>query len=617
MKKKIGWLLLSLLVVTAMILASCEEAETTTEGKTVTVTGIITSTKTSETTTIATTTTSEPEKPQYGGIYQVSINTDIPYFDDTVGTLAYCTSLGYTQEELLMGDWAKGKAGTGEAEWTLVGTNRLDQKTGCLAESWEIPQQGTIIFHIRQGVKWAKLSSEAGLLVNGREMTVDDIVFSLNRAFTTKGDYFTASYPGLAKGAVVTGDSTAWTVTVTCPVSEWVNCINLVPDFLTIVPPEVVKKYGNMQNWKNSVGTGPFILTGFLSNSSATFIKNPDYWGTNPVGPGKGDKLPYVEGVKMMIITDLTTQISAFRTGKMDILTGVNINRNAVGNILDDAALMSKLNAIRYLYDSSYLLAMRTDMAESPFSKKDVRQAIMLALNLNAIKNYYKGDSELLNWPIPPPSKEYAGVYVSLTELPANVQALYNGPDVEASKALLTKAGYSSGFTVNLITYNTPVFMDISSSLKADLAKVNINMTIDAKDYSTWTGRYIARNYGAYEFLWTSTSGIGSYTRMINFRGTSTYNGSYINDSVVEAAYQEMQPYIGIDEAKCQQINHDLMPYLLEQAYVIPIPSAYLYKLWWPWINNYHGEGSIGYYNIGYIKYFWLDLDVRKEMIGR
>jgi peptide/nickel transport system substrate-binding protein len=326
--------------------------------------------------------------------------------------------------------------------------------------------------------------------------------------------------------------------------------------------------------------------------------------------------LPYVEGVKMMIITDLTTQISAFRTGKMDILAGTNINRLQVGDILDDPKLQSKLNTKKYLYDSSYLLAMRTDMAESPFSKKDVRQAIMLALNLNAIKNYYKGEAELLNWPIPPPAKEYEGVYVPSKELPANVQALYNGPDVEASKALLTKAGYSTGFTINLITYNTPVFMDIASSLQSDLAKINITLKIDAKDVGTWAGRVTSRNFGASEFLWSYTAGIGTYQRMINFRGTGTYNGSYINDPVVEEAYEEMMKYVGIDDLKCQQINHDLMPYLIEQAYVIPIPSAYLYRLWWPWIKNYHGEGSIGYYNIGYIKYFWLDEDLKTEMIN-
>ena len=159
--------------------------------------------------------------------------------------------------------------------------------------------------------------------------------------------------------------------------------------------------------------------------------------------------------------------------------------------------------------------------------------------------------------------------------------------------------------------------MDILSSFKSDLAKVNINLTIDAKDYATWTARFSARNYGAYEFMYTSTAGIGTYQRMINFRGTNTYNASYINDSVVEQAYQEMMKYVGIDEVKCQQINHDLMPYLLEQAYVIPVPVAYLYKLWWPWLKDYHGETSVGYYNIVYAKYYWIDQNLRNEMTGR
>jgi len=540
-----------------------------------------------------------------------SISTDIPYFDDTVGIMAYCTSLGYTQEELLMGDWSKGPAGTGEAEWTLTGTNRLDQKTGCLAESWEIPQQGTVIFHIRKGVHWANPSTEAGRLVGGREMTVDDIVFCLNRAFTTKGSYYNSSYSGLSKSVVVTGDKAAGTVTVTCPISEWINLINLVPDYLGIFPPEVINKYGNMQDWRVSVGTGPFMMTDFVSNSSATFKRNPNYWGTNPVGPGAGDQLPYVDGVRLLIISDASTQTSAFRTGKTDILSGTNVNRLLVGSILDDPTL--KLNSKRYIYDGCYLMGMRTDMADSPFSKKDVRQAIMLALDMKAVKDkYYGGDSEILGWPIAPPPKEYAGTYVPLNQLPANVQTLYNGPDVAASSALLAKAGYASGFTVNVITYNTPVFMDILSMWQADLAKVNIKLTIDAKDYATWTARFSARNYGAYDFMWTSTAGIGTYQRMINIRGANTYNPSFINDPEVEKAYTEMQKYVGIDEAKCQQINHDLMPYLLEQAYVIGVPVAYLYRLWWPWVKNYHGEGSIGYYNIGYTKFLWIDQTLKK-----
>ena len=185
-----------------------------------------------------------------------------------------------------------------------------------------------------------------------------------------------------------------------------------------------------------------------------------------------------------------------------------------------------------------------------------------------------------------------------------------------ASTALLTKAGYPNGFSVNVWTYNTPVFIDILSSFKADLAKVNINMTINGTDYASWVARFSLRNYGANDFLWTSTAGIGTYQRMINFRGSGTYNSSSINDATVEAAYQQMQQYAGVDEAKCQQINRDLMPYLLRQAYVIPVPVAYLYIIWWPWLNNYYGVQSVGYYE-SFGKYIWINEALRKQMTGQ
>jgi len=46
-----------------------------------------------------------------------------------------------------------------------------------------------------------------------------------------------------------------------------------------IIPHEVVEKYGDMNNWHNVVGSGAFMLTDFVSSSSGTFTKNPNYWG--------------------------------------------------------------------------------------------------------------------------------------------------------------------------------------------------------------------------------------------------------------------------------------------------------------------------------------------------
>ena len=81
---------------------------------------------------------------------------------------------------------------------------------------------------------------------------------------------------------------------------------------------------------------------------------------------------------------------------------------------------------------------------------------------------------------------------------------------------------------------------------------------------------------------------------------------------------EEMQKYVGIDEVKCMQISHDLMPYLLEQAYVITAPSPYYYNMWWPWAKNYHGEYSVGYYNFFLSsKYSWRDQALKKQLTGQ
>jgi ABC-type transport system substrate-binding protein len=61
--------------------------------------------------------------------------------------------------------------------------------------------------------------------------------------------------------------------------------------------------------------------------------RNPNYWMKNPVGPGKGDQLPYIATVKYIIIPDLSTRQAALRTGKVDQMGGYSY---------DDASAMSK-----------------------------------------------------------------------------------------------------------------------------------------------------------------------------------------------------------------------------------------------------------------------------------
>jgi peptide/nickel transport system substrate-binding protein len=603
--RKILWIALGIVLVIGMLLVSCKTPETTTQ-PTQTITGKTTPQPTSGITPI--TEAPKPvapsvETPKYGGITTIARETDILGFDEAFTQHYLVDTLHLTNEELLSHDWTRGPAGTGEANFQLGGVNRLDLKTGTLAESWEIPEKGTMIFHIRKGVYWHNKAP-----VNGRELVAADIVYSLNRLMTEARSYIKVSYPAMCAATTVTAPD-KYTVVITTSLAEFGNMTTMLPDFACIVPKEMIDKYGDMRDWKNSCGTGPFMLTDFVAGSSATLSKNPNYWGKDPVGPGKGNQLPYLDGVRHLVIPDMATRYAALRTAKADWCAVT----------WEEAANFRKTNPelkwTKFIHDTTYVVFMRTDKADSPFSNLKVRQALTLGVDYKTLKDvFYAGDAEILCWPIVS-CKEYANAYVPMDKLPAEVQELYSY-NPEKAKKLLSEAGYPTGFKCSVICYNTPTQVDVMSQLKAMWAKIGVELTIDAKDYAVWTAALGKRDYT--DMLYGYESGIGTFFKMINFNGPSQFNGSYVNDPKVQAAYLEMQKYVATDEKKMDEINRELMPYVLSQCWVITKTQPYTYYFWQPWLKNYYGGGTTGYYDYyGAPKYEWLDLEMRKQMIGK
>jgi peptide/nickel transport system substrate-binding protein len=613
MKRKAVWLILSCLIVTALVLTSCREAAKEEAGKTIV--GKVVEKEAPKVEEEKEVVTAKPTGPQYGGTLTLAILTDVTYFDEVAGGNygghVYAPTTKYTHNELLQGDWARGPAGTNETDWVNGGDNRMDQKTGCLADSWTIPELGTVIFHIREGVHWQDKAP-----VNGRELTPEDIEFSLKR--TMSGGYFKLFYAKLCETTEITVDSRARTVTIKVPMDQWVNAITLFPDYTSIVAREVIEKFGDEVDWRNSLGTGPFMLTDFVPNSSVTFTKNPNYWETDPVGPGKGNKLPYVDGVRWLVMVDPSTRMAAFRTGSVDRL--YQIDYNNAKPILEDPKL-SAVEHLKYIIDGCSCVFFRTDMPESPFSVKEVRQAMMLTIDQKkVVDDYFQGRATMLSWPVMP-TLAYMDAYCPLEDLPANVQALY-GHDVAAAKALLAEAGYPNGFSFSAITWNTPTYVDLLSMYKDMLADININMEISIVDYAVYNSITRARNYGPYEAIITTESGCGTYMKMIDFRGANSYNPSRINEDYsvtqIEDAYAATLQYLGTDEPAMMKIHRELMPWLLEQAYCLPNAISDYYMLWWPWLKNYYGTYACGYYNYGgTVKYSWIDRDLKFQMIGK
>ena len=553
------------------------------------------------------------ETPKYGGVVNIALGADILNFDEVIGFHPGALTLHITNDELLWGDWSKGSAGTKQTDWAVRGIDRFDLKTGCLAESWEMPEVGTLIYHIRKGIHWAlNPNSEYSRLVNGREFTSDDVVFTLNMYCTNPRSWFSRQYPRLVKDpslSITAPDK--WTVLVKTSRDTFQDARTLFSDFASIVPPEVVNKYGDMSDWRKSVGTGAFMLTDFVSGSSATLVRNPNYWGTDPIGPGKGNKLPYLDGVKYVIIPDASTRFAGLRTAKIDTVTAVE---------WEDAASLRKttpeLLYLKWTSDGANGIFMRIDKQDLPFKDLRVRRALMMATDFEAIKkDFFGGDAQILTWPIPY-LKEYGGAYLSLEEAPASVKELYVYSP-EKAKALLAEAGYPNGFKTKMTCQASPTtYVDYFSIIKTMWAKVGIDLTIDPKETAVFSSLYQARAYD--EMICMSQGPIGAVYKFLYCTGNSFTNGSYISDPKAEAAWTEVQKYVFTDIAAADRVHKEWVKYPLDQVWAIPYEYAPMHHFWWPWLKNYHGEYSIGYdTEYKWTTWAWVDQDMKEKATGR
>ncbi len=57
-----------------------------------------------------------------------------------------------------------------------------------------------------------------------------------------------------------------------------------------------------------------------------------------------------------------------------------------------------------------------------------------------------------------------------------------------------------------------------------------------------------------------------------------------------------------------------MMNYVLDQVYAIPAPSSSATVFFWPWVKNYSGELSMGYYTYNYPVFIWYDTALKKQM---
>ena len=546
--------------------------------------------------------------PEYGGTLTFASAAEAPNTDQTIGGMGSGYAVGGVLEKLGIANWGIDRGVNDLRNEILL----IDHYTGALAESWEVPDPQTYIFNIRKGVYWHNKAP-----MNGRELTADDVVYNFHR-YSGTGSGFTEPPTNAFR---LVSDMQYESITATDKYTvvfklkkQPLDALKVLIDdpYAFINAPEAIEKYGDVADWRNLVGTGPWMLTDWVEGSSFTWAKNPDYWGYDEKYPE--NRLPYVDQLVSLIILDPATRLSAMRSGKVDY-----IGHNAASNLknLDEADSLRRTNP-ELRWNSYYYRAGASYapvVTKPPFDDIMVRHAIQMALDLETISNtYYKG----LAVSKPMGSiQPLTGNSIPFEEWPEEVKQYYRY-DPEAAEKLLDEAGYPRG--ADGIRFKTAIttISGASSNLGYhEIAvgywrEIGVDVEIRSTDWPTFVSSF---QEGVLEGMGQFSQGL-PIDALVFLPFTTTgheLNVGGWSDPVYDALIEDLRVATTQEEFRRMSKEADL--YQVKNHWYIWSPLNPWFNFTQPWVQGYDGDFYMGVWNKNAVyARLWIDQALKKEV---
>jgi peptide/nickel transport system substrate-binding protein len=387
-----------------------------------------------------------------------------------------------------------------------------------LAESWKTSEDGlTWTFALRKNVKFH----------DGTSLDADAVIVNIDRMLNESSPFY-------FKGKMVNAISRYGQVAAyraVDPGTVEIKLKNKYAPFLGaiahpnagIVSPTALKKYGE-DIAKNLVGTGPFKFSEWRPNETIAFERNPEWWG----GKANLDKVVFRN------IPEPSVQTAQLQAGSVNMAVGINP---------DSVPILEKDPNVVVYKTTGDLNGIKIRCDKKPFDDIRVRQALTYALDREAItKTVYGGLGSVANSPLPPNFAEYDP---SIKPIPY---------DVEKAKALLAEAGYASGFTMRVVSFNAPLTVNpvggdkLAEVLQPYWAKVGIQAKIESQDIAAWRAKRLA---GDFDILMDGFEGAGDpddvfyqayHSDTYNTSNNATFYKDPKLDQLIDQARREYDP---------------------------------------------------------------------------
>lgn len=468
---------------------------------------------------------------------------------------------------------------------TLVEVNDSLHLKGSLAKNWEIsPDRRVYTFHLRDDVYFH--DDDAFPAGKGRKLIAADIAYSFSRIIdkqvASNGAWiFNGKVDKLQPFTAI--DDSTFQLKLVRPYTPILGILSM--QYCSIVAKEAVTRYGNDFR-RHPVGTGPFQFVAWEEGQALVLKRNDHYFEKDSAG----NRLPYLEGIKVSFYDSRATEFLLFRQDKLDFIN--DIDPSFKDEVLTRQGVLRKewknkvqLQVHPYLNVEYFgILVDSTNPLVNafPFRLKKIRQAINYGFDRNKMVLYLRNSlgTPAVSGFVPAGLPSFDSV---------RVKGYHYDP--AKSRQLLAEAGFPNGQKlpgVKLLTISN--YSDIAEFIAGQLTEIGIQVQIEVVRKSLllemtangsalfFRGSWIADYPDAENYLsvfYSKNPAPPNYTRYNNPHFDELFETALQeeNDSIRYRLYQQADQQV-IDDAPIVPLWYDKVVHLVQPGITGFTPNA-------------------------------------------
>ena len=422
-----------------------------------------------------------------------------------------------------------------------------DGYKGSLAESWDISEDGKIYtFHIREGVYFS----------DGEICDANAIKANFDAIIENKDRHTWLEMMNLLVD-VSAPDANTFVIELSEPYYPLLTELGVTRPFAMISPAAM--KDGSTKDGVNAyIGTGPYVLTDFVTDEYAVFQANENYWGEEPA----------IKKITVKVIADNQTRILALEKGEIDLIFGKNM--------IDSDAINQYMGSEKFTVDLSDPTSTRQivlNTSNDILSDKTVRQALQHMTNKELIADGIFYGLEMPADTLFSKTVPYCDIDLKPYEYDAELASnmLDNAGWIMSSENVRTKDGQRLELGL-LYNSDSVTEKSIAEYLQSEYLKQGIVLNIHGEEEQSYRDNMKAGNFDmVFNICWGMPYDPQSSLAAMRAPVYGDYAAQLGLDDKAEIDQAITEIMVSTDEAERQNLYEFVLTRLHEDAVYIPL----------------------------------------------